>query len=72
MDLQKELNHNQYLAASSSSQYLRIIAGAGTGKTRTLTYRLAYQILIGTDPRRMLAITFTNKAAHEMDTRVEA
>lgn len=70
MDLQKELNHNQYLAASSKSQYLRIIAGAGTGKTRTLTYRLAYQILTGTSPRRMLAITFTNKAANEMATRV--
>ncbi len=72
MDLQKELNHNQYLAASSKSQYLRIIAGAGTGKTRTLTYRLAYQILTGTHPRRMLAITFTNKAANEMATRVES
>lgn len=72
MDLQKELNHNQYLAASSKSQYLRIIAGAGTGKTRTLTYRLAYQILTGTHPKKMLAITFTNKAANEMATRVES
>lgn len=71
MDLQKELNHNQYLATSSKSQYLRIIAGAGTGKTRTLTYRLAYQIINGTRPSRMLAITFTNKAAHEMLTRVD-
>lgn len=70
MDLQKELNHNQFLAASSTSQYLRIIAGAGTGKTRTLTYRLAYQIMTGVNPKRMLAITFTNKAAREMSTRV--
>ncbi len=70
MDLQKELNHNQFLAASSTSQYLRIIAGAGTGKTRTLTYRLAYQIMTGVNPKRMLAITFTNKAAKEMSTRV--
>lgn len=71
MDLQKELNTNQYLAAKSDAQYLRIIAGAGTGKTRTLTYRLAYQILNGTNPRRMLAITFTNKAAKEMLNRVK-
>lgn len=71
MDLKKELNHNQFLAASSKSQYLRIIAGAGTGKTRTLTYRLAYQIMQGMDTRRMVAITFTNKAAKEMLTRVD-
>lgn len=72
MDIEKELNHNQYLAASSKSQYLRIIAGAGTGKTRTLTYRLAYQILQGINPKRMVAITFTNKAAKEMETRIDA
>ena len=72
MDLQKELNTNQYLAAKSDAQYLRIIAGAGTGKTRTLTYRLAYHILNGMEPRRMLAITFTNKAAKEMLSRVKS
>lgn len=72
MDLEKELNEAQYRAASSTSKTLRIIAGAGTGKTRTLTYRLAYQILQGIPPRRMCAITFTNKAAREMLERVSA
>lgn len=71
MDIKSKLNHNQYLAASSQSQYLRIIAGAGTGKTRTLTYRIAYLIASGMSPKRMVAITFTNKAAKEMQTRVD-
>jgi DNA helicase-2/ATP-dependent DNA helicase PcrA len=44
MDIKSQLNESQYAAASSTSQYLRIIAGAGTGKTRTLTYRIAYLI----------------------------
>ena len=72
MNIEQELNHKQYLAASSQAKHLRIVAGAGTGKTRTLTYRLAYQILCGINPKRMVAITFTNKAAKEMLTRVEA
>ena len=71
MDIKKELNEKQYEASSTKSQYLRIIAGAGTGKTRTLTYRIAYLITEGMLPRRMLAITFTNKAAKEMRTRVD-
>lgn len=71
MDIKSKLNTNQYLAASSKSQYLRIIAGAGTGKTRTLTYRIAYLITEGINPKRMVAITFTNKAAKEMQTRVD-
>ncbi len=70
MDIQKDLNSEQYRAASSDSKYLRIIAGAGTGKTRTLTYRLAYLIQKGADPKRMVAITFTNKVAKEMNDRV--
>ena len=41
MNIEQELNHKQYLAASSQAKHLRIVAGAGTGKTRTLTYRLA-------------------------------
>ena len=72
MEIKSKLNEKQYLAASSKSQYLRIIAGAGTGKTRTLTYRIAYLITQGIDPRRMVAITFTNKAAKEMSSRVTA
>lgn len=71
MDIKPLLNENQYKACSSSSQYLRIIAGAGTGKTRTLTYRIAYCISLGINPKKILAITFTNKAAKEMKDRVQ-
>lgn len=71
MDIRQQLNEKQYRAAGSDSQYLRIIAGAGTGKTRTLSYRMAYLIQQGIEPRRMVAITFTNKAAKEMQTRVD-
>ena len=72
MDIKSKLNESQYKAAASESQYLRIIAGAGTGKTRTLTYRIANLISLGMQPKRMVAITFTNKAAKEMQTRVDA
>jgi len=48
------------------------IAGAGSGKTRTLTYRVAYLIESGIDPHRILLLTFTNKSAHEMVNRVES
>ena len=72
MDIKSQLNKSQYEAASSTSQYLRIIAGAGTGKTRTLTYKIAYLITKGMNPLRMVAITFTNKAAKEMQTRVDS
>ena len=41
IDFKKELNENQFKAATSNAKHLRIVAGAGTGKTRTLTYRLA-------------------------------
>ncbi|MFA6829577.1 MAG: UvrD-helicase domain-containing protein [Bacilli bacterium] len=71
IDIKTKLNSKQYLAASSDSQYLRIIAGAGTGKTRTLSYKLAYLISQGISPRRIVAITFTNKASKEMNSRVD-
>ncbi|TMA77977.1 MAG: ATP-dependent helicase, partial [Deltaproteobacteria bacterium] len=48
---------------------LLIVAGAGTGKTKTLAHRVAYAILCGADPRRVLLLTFTRRAAHEMTTR---
>ncbi len=72
MNLLKELNPQQYLAATKVDANVRIIAGAGSGKTRVLTYRIAYLINeMGVDPRKILAITFTNKAANEMKNRVE-
>lgn len=71
MDIKSKLNEKQYQAAGSDSQYLRIIAGAGTGKTRTLSYKIAYLIDQGMLPTRIVAITFTNKAAKEMLSRVD-
>lgn len=72
MELEKVLNPTQLEAATYLGGHLRIVAGAGSGKTRVLTYRIAYLIEnIGIDPRSILAITFTNKAANEMRSRVE-
>lgn len=70
IDFKNELNEQQYLAVTSNAKYLRIIAGAGTGKTRTLTYRLASLIMRNeVSPNKIVAITFTNKAANEMKER---
>ena len=70
MDIKKELNEKQYEAVTNSSQYLRIIAGAGSGKTRVLTYRISYLIKeMHVFPSSILAITFTNKVAKEMALR---
>ena len=64
MNFEKELNERQYEAVTSSSQYLRIVAGAGSGKTRVLTYRIAFLLSeMGAAPWSILAITFTNKVA---------
>lgn len=72
MDLDTLLNTNQKEAATYLDTHLRIIAGAGSGKTRVVTYRIAYLVeSIGVDPRKILAITFTNKAANEMKERVQ-
>jgi DNA helicase-2/ATP-dependent DNA helicase PcrA len=66
LDYRKELNDAQYQAATTVEGPLLIIAGAGTGKTRTLVYRVAHLINIGVDPRSILLLTFTRRAAEEM------
>lgn len=67
----KTLNDKQLEAVTTSSQYTRIIAGAGSGKTRVLTYRLAFLVAeCGVAPWNILAITFTNKVAKEMKNRL--
>jgi DNA helicase-2/ATP-dependent DNA helicase PcrA len=62
----KDLNHNQKKAVLSESNSLLIVAGAGTGKTKTLTTRLIHLLNKGIKPENICAITFTNKAAKEM------
>ena len=64
------LNENQYNAVVSSSKHIRVIAGAGSGKTKVLTNRICFLIESGVSPRNILAITFTNKASKEMKDRV--
>ncbi|MDY0210389.1 MAG: UvrD-helicase domain-containing protein [Acholeplasma sp.] len=64
------LNEKQQEAVKSIEGSVAVIAGAGSGKTRTLTYRIANMIDQGIDPKTILAVTFTNKAAKEMKERV--
>jgi ATP-dependent DNA helicase UvrD/PcrA len=66
LDFRNELNDAQYQAATAIEGALLIIAGAGTGKTRTLVYRVAHLIDQGVDPRSILLLTFTRRAAEEM------
>jgi ATP-dependent DNA helicase UvrD/PcrA len=70
-DLRSELNAEQATAATFGAGPLLIIAGAGTGKTRTLIYRLAHLIEKGVRPERILLLTFTRRAAQEMLARAE-
>lgn len=64
------LNESQFKAVIHPGGPLFVVAGAGTGKTKTLTSRIAYLIMNGANPSRILAVTFTNKAAREMKERV--
>jgi len=70
-DLAAELNPEQAAAATHGDGPLLIIAGAGTGKTRTLVYRVAHLIQRGVPPERILLLTFTRRAAQEMLQRAE-
>jgi DNA helicase-2/ATP-dependent DNA helicase PcrA len=79
IDYQNQLNPAQYKAVSSVNGPHLVIAGAGTGKTRTITYRVAYLVELGVKPESILLLTFTRRAAQEMlrraatllDTRCE-
>ena len=70
LDFLTSLNEKQRLAVTSINGPVFLVAGAGTGKTRTLTTRIAYILHSGIQKDQVLALTFTNKAAKEMKTRV--
>ncbi len=71
LDLEQTLNAGQRAAVEAGDGPVLIIAAAGTGKTRTLVYRVAHLVARGINPERILLLTFTNKAAREMLARAE-
>jgi len=71
IDFAKELNQEQYRVVTEGDGPCLVLAGPGSGKTRTLVYRVAYLLSKGVSPAEILLLTFTNKAAKEMLHRVE-
>lgn len=71
IDYASELNENQLLAATTIEGKVLVIAGAGSGKTKTLTYRTSYLIENGVSPKEILLLTFTRKAANEIKDRAK-
>ena len=67
----RAVEHGIFERDTAPREPLLVIAGAGSGKTNTLAYRVAHLIVNGADPRRILLITFSRRAASEMTRRVE-